>query len=96
MLVLLMPLFFIFFFFLLSAKVCRRAKNDGIISNRVTFKAITNAVCSCLSQMGDDALVLKILQKTVFNEMVCQHALHTFVIGFPLVIIIKLKLPRMF
>eukprot|EP00268_Persea_americana_P064657 TRINITY_DN8539_c0_g1_i1.p1 TRINITY_DN8539_c0_g1~~TRINITY_DN8539_c0_g1_i1.p1 ORF type:complete len:884 (-),score=132.86 TRINITY_DN8539_c0_g1_i1:635-3286(-) len=49
--------------------VCNGAENDGNISNRATFKAIMNEVCSSLSQMGDGALILKILQKTILNEM---------------------------
>ncbi|XP_068647203.1 uncharacterized protein [Aristolochia californica] len=37
------------------------------ISNRGTYKALVNAVCSCFSQMGDGYLVLEILQKTTFR-----------------------------
>ncbi|XP_077219440.1 uncharacterized protein LOC143853523 isoform X2 [Tasmannia lanceolata] len=50
-------------------KFCFGPDNENRISNRGTFKAITDAICSCLSQMGDDALVLKLLLKTILNEM---------------------------
>ncbi|KAK3226998.1 hypothetical protein Dsin_006860 [Dipteronia sinensis] len=39
-------------------------ENDVKISNRGTFKSLTNTVCSCLSQMGDDSLVFQILEKS--------------------------------
>ncbi|XP_050380757.1 uncharacterized protein LOC126797993 isoform X2 [Argentina anserina] len=39
------------------------------ISNKGTFKSITNIVCSCLSQMGDSSLVLTVLEKMVLDQM---------------------------
>ncbi|XP_058107248.1 uncharacterized protein LOC131250885 isoform X2 [Magnolia sinica] len=50
-------------------KVCFGRESEEKISNRGTFEAISNAVCSCLSQMGDNALVLKILQKVIVNVL---------------------------
>ncbi|OVA09115.1 Pre-rRNA-processing protein IPI1/Testis-expressed sequence 10 protein [Macleaya cordata] len=47
---------------------CAMEDNEKI-SNRGTFKALTDAVCSCLSRIGDDTLVLQILQKTMVSEL---------------------------
>ena len=41
------------------------------ISNRRVFKSIIEAVFSCLFELGDSVLVLKLLQKRVLEEMVC-------------------------
>lgn len=38
-------------------------------SNSDLFRSITTAVCSCLSQIGDDALVFKMLEGAVIDEM---------------------------
>ncbi|XP_042501520.1 uncharacterized protein LOC122079264 isoform X2 [Macadamia integrifolia] len=43
--------------------------NDEKILNHGTFKAITSAICSCLSQMGDDNLVLQTLEKIIVDEI---------------------------
>ncbi|KAJ4961285.1 hypothetical protein NE237_021195 [Protea cynaroides] len=45
------------------------SESDEKISNHGTFKAITSAVCSCLSQMGDDNLVLQTLEKIIVDEI---------------------------
>ena len=45
-------------------------ENDVKISNRGTFKSLTNTVCSCLSQMGDDSLVFQILEKIILDQLV--------------------------
>lgn len=39
-------------------------------SNRGTFKSVVRAVCSWLSQIGDDVLVLQMLEKIVLDEIV--------------------------
>ncbi|XP_043726037.1 testis-expressed protein 10 homolog [Telopea speciosissima] len=44
-------------------------ENDEKIPNHGTFKAITSVICSCLSQMGDDNLVLQTLEKTIVDEI---------------------------
>ncbi|KAK9090537.1 hypothetical protein Sjap_023714 [Stephania japonica] len=44
-----------------------RTKGDN--SNFKTYKAITSSVCSCLSQIGDDTLVLQMLQNVILHEM---------------------------
>ncbi|XP_020253148.1 uncharacterized protein LOC109830320 isoform X2 [Asparagus officinalis] len=41
----------------------------GKVSNRRTLKSLSGIVCSCLSQMGDSSLVLKLLCKNIFIEM---------------------------
>ncbi|KAK1562182.1 hypothetical protein Q3G72_007583 [Acer saccharum] len=51
------------------------AENDVRISNRGTFKSLTNAVCSCLSQMGDDSLVFQILEKVILDQLLSQPPL---------------------
>ncbi|XP_049371203.1 uncharacterized protein LOC125836149 isoform X1 [Solanum verrucosum] len=38
-------------------------------SNRGTFKSVVRAVCSWLSQIGDDVLVLQMLEKIVLDEI---------------------------
>ncbi|XP_060196534.1 uncharacterized protein LOC132625915 isoform X2 [Lycium barbarum] len=43
-------------------------KHEGK-SNRGTFKSVVRAVCSCLSQIGDDVLVLQMLEKIVLDEI---------------------------
>ncbi|XP_052198998.1 uncharacterized protein LOC127806055 isoform X2 [Diospyros lotus] len=48
--------------------------NDEI-SNRGTFKSITSLVCSCMLQMGDDYLVLRILEKVVLSQISLDPAL---------------------
>ncbi|KAF8399349.1 hypothetical protein HHK36_015214 [Tetracentron sinense] len=44
-------------------------QNNEKISNREMFKSITRAVCSCLTQMGDEALVLQISQKIILDQI---------------------------
>ena len=39
-------------------------------SNRGTFKSLTNVVCSCLSQMGDNSIVFVILEKVILEQIV--------------------------
>ncbi|KAA8518460.1 hypothetical protein F0562_015934 [Nyssa sinensis] len=43
-------------------------ENDDI-SNRGTFKSVTNVLCSYLSQMGDDYLVFNMLEKVVIDQI---------------------------
>ncbi|KAK0587618.1 hypothetical protein LWI29_025899 [Acer saccharum] len=50
-------------------------ENDVKISNRGTFKSLTNAVCSCLSQMGDDSLVFQILEKVILDQLLSKPPL---------------------
>ncbi|KAJ6406757.1 hypothetical protein OIU84_010299 [Salix udensis] len=38
-------------------------------SNRGTFKSLTNVVCSCLSQMGDNSIVFVILEKVILEQI---------------------------
>ncbi|XWS56064.1 hypothetical protein CRYUN_Cryun09bG0054800 [Craigia yunnanensis] len=42
-------------------------ESDGEVSNRGTLKSLTSVVCSCLSQMGDSSVVLRILEKVVLD-----------------------------
>ncbi|CAA7396006.1 unnamed protein product [Spirodela intermedia] len=44
-------------------------ENRGKISNRETFRLISEAVFSCLSEMGDHSLVLRLLQKITLEVM---------------------------
>ncbi|CAA6659672.1 unnamed protein product [Spirodela intermedia] len=44
-------------------------ENRGKISNRETFRFISEAVFSCLSEMGDHSLVLRLLQKITLEVM---------------------------
>ncbi|KAL3536032.1 hypothetical protein ACH5RR_004493 [Cinchona calisaya] len=39
------------------------------ISNRATFRSIARVVCSCLSQIGDNNLVLQMLEKIILDQM---------------------------
>ncbi|KAJ0088119.1 hypothetical protein Patl1_32722 [Pistacia atlantica] len=50
-------------------------ESDAKISNRGTFKLLTNAVCSCLSQMGDNSLVFQILEKAILNQLLLKPPL---------------------
>ncbi|KAM3357389.1 putative protein isoform X1 [Capsicum galapagoense] len=49
-------------------KIYPTDKHEGK-SNRGTFKSVVRAVCSCLSQIGDDVLVLQMLEKIVLDEI---------------------------
>nr|XP_010315603.1 testis-expressed protein 10 homolog isoform X1 [Solanum lycopersicum]XP_010315605.1 testis-expressed protein 10 homolog isoform X1 [Solanum lycopersicum]XP_025885138.1 testis-expressed protein 10 homolog isoform X1 [Solanum lycopersicum] len=49
-------------------KIDPMEKHEGK-SNRGTFKAVVRAVCSWLSQIGDDVLVLQMLEKIVLDEI---------------------------
>ncbi|EOA19939.1 hypothetical protein CARUB_v10000191mg [Capsella rubella] len=40
-----------------------------------TFQALTNLVCSCLSEMGDGSLVLQILEKVLLEQIIVKPAL---------------------
>ncbi|KAB2605021.1 hypothetical protein D8674_037890 [Pyrus ussuriensis x Pyrus communis] len=44
-------------------------ENDVNISNQGTFKSLSRIVCSCLSQMGDNTLVLQMLEKIILDQM---------------------------
>ncbi|XP_068315028.1 uncharacterized protein [Pyrus communis] len=44
-------------------------ESDVNISNRGTFKSLSRIVCSCLSQMGDNTLVLQMLKKIILDQM---------------------------
>lgn len=48
---------------------------DGHFSNRGAFKLLTGYVCSCLSQIGDDSLVLSLLYNKIFNEILKKPSL---------------------
>ncbi|KAK9113932.1 hypothetical protein Syun_020729 [Stephania yunnanensis] len=48
----------------------------GENSNYKTYEAITSSVCSCLSQIGDDVLVLQLLQNVILHEMSQKPPLH--------------------
>lgn len=43
--------------------------NDMKISNRGTFKSVISVICSCLLQIGDDALVFLILEKVTIDQI---------------------------
>lgn len=45
-------------------------ENEGKVSNRKAFKSLTGAVITCLSEMGDSSLILKLLCKNIFNVLV--------------------------
>ncbi|XP_019055083.1 PREDICTED: testis-expressed sequence 10 protein homolog isoform X2 [Nelumbo nucifera] len=53
----------------LPGRLYTHVENAKKISNRETFKAITGAVCSCLRQMGDDALIFQIVQRVILDEI---------------------------
>ncbi|CAN6687257.1 unnamed protein product [Malus baccata var. baccata] len=44
-------------------------ESDVNISNRGTFKSLSRIVCSFLSQMGDNTLVLQMLEKIILDQM---------------------------
>ncbi|KAF9680808.1 hypothetical protein SADUNF_Sadunf06G0159900 [Salix dunnii] len=44
-------------------------ENNMKTSNRGTFKSLTNVVCSCLSQMGDNSIVFVILEKVILEQI---------------------------
>uniref|UniRef100_A0A1J3DZ73 Testis-expressed sequence 10 protein-like protein n=1 Tax=Noccaea caerulescens TaxID=107243 RepID=A0A1J3DZ73_NOCCA len=44
-------------------------------TSRDTFKALTNRVCSCLSEMGDGPLVLQILEKILLEQIILKPSL---------------------
>ncbi|KFK25037.1 hypothetical protein AALP_AA8G058400 [Arabis alpina] len=44
-------------------------------TNRGTFKALTNLVCKCLSEMGDGSIVLQILEKVLLEQIILKPAL---------------------
>ncbi|KAI0504412.1 hypothetical protein KFK09_015364 [Dendrobium nobile] len=48
---------------------------DGNFSSREAFKFLTGYVSSCLSLMGDNSLVLKLLYKNLFNEILQKPSL---------------------
>lgn len=52
------------------AEVYPAIKDDGK-SNWKTFRHVTRIVCSCLSQIGDYRLVLKMLEKIIVDQIVC-------------------------
>lgn len=45
-------------------------ESDGK-SHWKTFKNVTRVVCSSLSQIGDDNLVLQMLEKIIVDQIVC-------------------------
>ncbi|XP_070037729.1 uncharacterized protein [Nicotiana tomentosiformis] len=49
-------------------KIDPTKKHEGK-SNRGTFKSVVRVVCSCLSQIGDDVLVLQLLEKVVLDAI---------------------------
>lgn len=51
-------------------------------SNQKTFKSITDAVFGCLGQIGDSCIVLKLLFKSMLNEMVCWHSSQAYSLHF--------------
>lgn len=56
------------------AEVYPAIKDDGK-SNWKTFRQVARIVCSCLSQIGDDSLVLKMLEKIIVDQIVCSLSL---------------------
>ncbi|RZS14156.1 hypothetical protein BHM03_00045820 [Ensete ventricosum] len=53
-------------------------KNHGNVSNRKTFKSLTDAVFGCLTQMGDSCIMLKLLCKNILNEMSLKPPIDNF------------------
>lgn len=47
-------------------------------SNWKTFKNVTRMICSSLSQIGDDNLVLQMLEKIIVDQIVSQCSLVVF------------------
>lgn len=45
-------------------------EEDTKISNHQTFKSLIRVVCSCLAQMGDNVLLLAILEKVILEQIV--------------------------
>lgn len=54
--------------FRVSPENCSSLGYEGV-SNHTTFRTITRVICSCLSQIGDDHLVLQTLEKIILDEM---------------------------
>ncbi|KAG5628678.1 hypothetical protein H5410_000395 [Solanum commersonii] len=52
-----------------SAEKIDPIEKHEVKSNRGTFKSVVRAVCSSLSQIGDDVLVLQMLEKIVLDEI---------------------------
>ncbi|XP_043815771.1 uncharacterized protein LOC110623015 isoform X3 [Manihot esculenta] len=44
-------------------------EEDTKISNHQTFKSLIRVVCSCLAQMGDNVLLLAILEKVILEQI---------------------------
>ncbi|KAH7679365.1 Pre-rRNA-processing protein Ipi1 N-terminal protein [Dioscorea alata] len=44
-------------------------ENDTKVSKSGIFKSLNSAICSCLSQLGDNSMVLKLLYKHISREM---------------------------
>uniref|UniRef100_A0A1J3JH12 Testis-expressed sequence 10 protein-like protein n=1 Tax=Noccaea caerulescens TaxID=107243 RepID=A0A1J3JH12_NOCCA len=61
------------FFITLIARFRESIEYDG--RRETTFQALTNLVCSCLSEMGDSSLVLQILEKVFVEQIILKPAL---------------------
>lgn len=51
-------------------------------SNWKTFKNVTRIVCSSLSQIGDDNLILQMLEKIIVDQIVSESCLVTFHVDY--------------
>lgn len=58
-----------FFLFMITGKFSSE-ENDTKVSKSGIFKSLNSAICLCLSQLGDNSLVLKLLFKHISREMV--------------------------
>ncbi|XVE75869.1 hypothetical protein DITRI_Ditri12bG0126200 [Diplodiscus trichospermus] len=54
-------------FKVLPDNICPVRESDGKVSNRGTLKSLTSMVCSCLSQMGESSVVLRMLEKSLLD-----------------------------
>ncbi|PKA62967.1 hypothetical protein AXF42_Ash007763 [Apostasia shenzhenica] len=64
---------------------------DGSFTNREVFRSLTRYVCLCLSNMGDNSLVLKLLFKAIFKELIMKPLLDNSHGMLKIIITLKIK-----
>ncbi|KAF6148882.1 hypothetical protein GIB67_014253 [Kingdonia uniflora] len=70
-------------------------ENEGKNSTHKTFKAITSVICSCVSQMGDNALVHQMIHKTILYEMSLKPALENACAMLKMLVLLNFRPTRL-
>ncbi|KAJ0986774.1 hypothetical protein J5N97_005130 [Dioscorea zingiberensis] len=70
-------------------------ENDTKVSNWGVFKSLNSAICSCLSQLGDNSMVLKLLYKTISSEMLLKPSLHNMRGLFRMIVMLDSRLKNL-